>query len=236
MIVLKRTLLVGAVFAAASTVQIASAGAIIEEEEHFDVWLQVDTNTNSLFTGSISEDGVPAESFVRVFGAEIGEPPAPAFGSDEPGFQLIDGTLATGYGLTISIVGDLQLWNGGGFSATSTSMDLSWLGNTVNSGSSPAGLDFEVDALGGFHNHFEMLLLGDGGNPADGVYLLPLQISDQSGVLAATETFYFVMNLNMDETAHDAAIDWVEANIIPAPGALTLLLIGGIASRRRRRN
>jgi hypothetical protein len=38
----------------------------------------------------------------------------------------------------------------------------------------------------------------------------------------------------MSEEEHDAAIEWVELNLVPAPGAIALLGLAGVAGRRRR--
>ena len=69
-------------------------------------------------------------------------------------------------------------------------------------------------------------------NPLAGIYLASFTVS--AAGLSTSETFYVLFNLGSDEAEHDAAIEWVESNLIPAPGALALLGLAGLASRRRR--
>ena len=49
-----------------------------------------------------------------------------------------------------------------------------------------------------------------------------------------SETFYVVFNLGLEEDDYEASVDWVSANLVPAPGVLALLGMGGLAVRRRR--
>ena len=87
-----------------------------------------------------------------------------------------------------------------------------------------AGFDFPADGEGGLHDHFELSIASGDGEPApdDGVYLLPLQIAGKSGSIGGTDVFWFVMNLNMDEEVHDAAIDWVDTHLASTPCAADL--------------
>ena len=99
------------------------------------------------------------------------------------------------------------------------------------------GFNWAADALGGFHDHFEIELNGANGNDPDmGVYIIGLSIGAVDQSLATTDPFYFVLNLGASEDDHEAAIEWVETNLVPAPGAIALFgLIGAASSRRRRR-
>lgn len=220
---------------AAATTALLLALPASADEEHFDVWLQIGDDGN-LTTGSITEDLDPIDESWRVFGAEFGEAGVPFF-ADEPGFQALDGTFDPFYTFRINIDGPVQVWNGAGFADTPERMSLGFGPSNVTSGDGPVeGFTFDAESLGGFHDHFDLTIDGPGVDPGDGVYLLPLSIADESGGFGATETFWFVMNLNMDEAAHDAAIDYVQENFVPAPGALAVLLAGGLVGRRRRRH
>ena len=67
---------------------------------------------------------------------------------------------------------------------------------------------------------------------APGAYLVEL-----SAAMAGYETsqnFYVVFNLGLDEEAYETSVDWVNSNLVPAPGVLALLGMGGLAVRRRR--
>lgn len=205
------------------------------KEEHFDVWLRVGQSGN-LVTGAISEDGDPISGGHRVFGAEFGEEPGEPFFSAEPGFQAFDGAFAGSNTFQLNLTDSLMRWNGVSFEATPETMTVEFGPSSVTTGNGFVdGFTFAADPEGGFHDHFDLFINGDGGDPTDGVYLLPMSIADVDGNLGSTETFWFVMNLNMDEDMHDAAMDWVTDNLAPAPGALALLAMTGVVGTRRRR-
>lgn len=209
-----------------------------EVEEHYDVWLRA--GGSKLFTGAIAEDGSPLSNRHRVFGAEFGEKPTEPFAADEPGFQALDGTFSPFEEFRVNITGAVELWNGAGFSATDETITLEFGPSSVTSGAGfVPGFTFTADSFGGFHDHFEIILNGPAGPGADsdpGVYLLPLNLELTSGALGPTDTFWFVMNLGQDEIDHDAAIDWVQAHLVPAPGALLVFAPALMQRTRRRRN
>jgi len=209
------------------------------EEEHFDVWLQA--GASALITGAIDEDGTPLESVHRVFGAEFGEEPTEPFAADEPGFQAIDGTFGSSEEFRVNITDAVTRWTGSGFGSTGETITLEFGPSDVTSGAGfVSGFTFTADSAGGFHDHFEIILNGDGSglgtDPDPGIYLLPLSLELTSGALAPTDTFWFVMNLGQDEADHDAAIGWVQSNLVPAPGAFALLAGFGLIGSRRRKN
>jgi hypothetical protein len=216
----------------------STAGADImdRDEHHFGVWVQL--VDNAIVTGGISHEGDPIHARHRVFGAEFGEIAGFPFVASEPGFQLMPGSVAPGTPFGINIADSVMVWNGAGFDATSETMTLEYLGLEAESGAGYVdGFEFTADSGGGFHNHFNITLNGPAGlDPADGVYLLPLTLDSAGGAYAESETFWFVMNLNEDEMTHEAALEWVESNLIPAPGAFALLLLSGGAFGRRRRS
>jgi hypothetical protein len=204
------------------------------EEEHMDVWLQNLGSTIGI--GGVSEDGTEFFEGVRVFGAEFGEDPVEPFFADEPGLQAFE-DFDPFQQVQVNFVDAVTRWNGDGYSDTAETVTLSFGPNSLTSGDGfVSGLPFSMDAEGGFHTHFDILLNGDGGNPGDGIYLLPLQAEFLgSGPMSPSETFWFVMNLNGSEADHEAAIEWVEQNLVPAPGAAILLALVGIGRGRRRR-
>jgi hypothetical protein len=210
-------------------------------EEHLDVWIQ--NGGDGIVIGGISEDGTETFPDTLVFGAEFGEDPQEPFFADEPGFQAMDGDFAPFAPFQINIVDSLGAWNGDGFGLTDNTMTVSFGPATVTSGGGfIEGFQWQADTLGGFHDHFDLSINGDGGDPANGIYLLPLAISlgeelgGSPGLPGLSDTFYFVMNLGEDERQHDAAMDWVQANLVPGPGGAALLagllLLG--RSRRQR--
>lgn len=228
------TLLRRAVSSSLVAVPLLAGTAVADDEEHFDVWLQI--VDNAIQTGAISEDGDPLDPTERVFGAEFGEDGAFPFTAFEPGFQLDDGSLSPFATMGFNIEDSVTRWTGDGFGTTAETMTLSFGPASVTSGNGLVnGFDFTADDEGGFHGHFDILLNGDGADPMNGVYLLPLSVNaDLGGVNATSDTFWFVMNLGEDEMVHDAAMDWVQMNLVPAPAGALLFGLMGFAARRRR--
>lgn len=204
-----------------------------DHEEHYDVWVR--TDGSQLTTGGMTHEGETLSS-LRVFGTELGEDIDFPFTAFDPGFEMFDGTMSPGASLALNIAGPVQQWDGGGFGASLNTMTIADGLESVTSGLGyTAGPSFfNADAEGGFHSHLAMTI--DGLTAGDtGIWLLPLTLSDPTAGLAESETFYFVFNLGLEEAVHEAAIEWVEGNLIPAPGALALLVLGVASGRRRRR-
>jgi hypothetical protein len=210
---------------------IASTGAIAladGKEPHADV--EIRTADGRLVTGTLVDGAFVRE---RVFGSDFGEV-VPNI-TDEPGFDAADGTLTPGTLLGFNIMDAVRVWNGSDFSTVSDStMTLSFLTLETTSSTTPGqmvnGFNFLVDANGGMHDHPAFIL----NSPAtDGVYLLELQFT--GGGFADSDSFWIVFNQNLDESIHDAAIDYVREFIVPAPGAAGALALAGVAFARRRR-
>jgi len=216
---------------------VALAGQV--KEPHFDVLIQ--SLGGSLATAAIGEDGDPSSIIpgVRVFGAEMGEAPFAPGEGDEPGFQGFDFTQGTAF--TFDILSALGEWNGAAFSSTATTMTVAasladpGLPNiTTGAGFVPGFVFNTAGADGSIHQHLELgLNAGTLGAPV-GIYLLEIQVSAQG--YGTTLPFWFVLNNGDSEAAHEAAIAYVEDNLVPAPGAVSMLALGGFAAARRRRS
>ena len=156
-----------------------------------------------------------------MFAADFGIDPAFPFSTDEPGFtsDLLGSTV------TINLLQGLGRWNGAGFDAATSSLFASYGGQDATS---TAGGSFGFLVTAGLDLHPEFTLV----DPLDGVYLASFTAS--SAGYATSESFYVLFNLGESEIDHDEAIEWVEANLVPAPGALALLAAGVLAGRRRR--
>lgn len=85
-----------------------------------------------------------------------------------------------------------------------------------------AGLDF----------HFDHTL----SNSAPGIYLLELELWTDAPGVAASLPFWVVLNYDMPEPEHEAAVQWVRDNLVPAPGVAPLALLGVLLAPRRRRH
>lgn len=209
-----------------ATLLLASPAFAGDKEPHTDLWI---TSSNGiLVTGGWDHlTGEVVNPSQRVFEAEFGIDPAFPFSTDEPGI----GSDLVGTTLTMNLLAGLGRWNGAGFDRSTSWLFASYGGQDATTGMG-GSFDFLVSA--GLDLHPEYTLLGAGGaDPANGIYLASFTVS-ASG-LGTSEVFHTVFNLGMAEADHAAAAAWVEANLVPAPGALGLLALAGIAAHRRRR-
>ncbi len=161
--------------------------------------------------------------------------------SEDPGLFTTSGTFTANSSLAFTIHGQLRSWNGSDFGTVSAERLLIEFGPdarlTPTTDSLVSGFAFNVGPTGGFDEHYNFTLQdGVGGNnPSSGVYLLALSLSSSDAAIATSEPFYLVLNFGQDELVHDAAVEYVENVIVPAPGAAVALLgLGLLASRRRR--
>jgi hypothetical protein len=185
-----------------------------------DVWIS--SLNGTLITGGFDHTtGTVINPSQRVFAADFGIDPTFPFSTDEPGFtsDLLGSTV------TINLLQGLGRWNGAGFDAATSSLFASYGGQDATS---TAGGAFGFLVTTGLDLHPEFTLV----DPLDGVYLASFTAS--SAGYATSESFYVLFNLGESEIDHDEAIEWVEANLVPAPGALALLAAGVLAGRRRR--
>lgn len=185
-----------------------------------DVWISSVAGT--LVTGGFDHaTGTVINPSQRIFAAEFGVDPSFPFSTDEPGFT----SDLLGTTLTVNLLQGLGRWNGAGFDAATSSLFASYGGQDA---SSTGGGSFGFLVTAGLDLHPEFTLV----DPLDGIYLASFTAS--SAGYATSDTFFVVFNLGESELDHDEAIEWVEANIIPAPGALALLVLGGLRRSRRR--
>ncbi|MEX0777315.1 MAG: PEP-CTERM sorting domain-containing protein [Phycisphaeraceae bacterium] len=216
-----------------------------------------------IHTGALPEGaGAVLTQDVRVFGYDFDLAPAD-FGTDDPGYLEYGdlGTLAglsylpAGTRLAYVVLDDLLYWDGSddvafGAVPAGTQLAMSLGGNprVVGDGTGvlPPRLFVIAPGDGSMHVHVSSELQAPGtpgfpGTPADGIYLLQLQLAAvdvDNNVLTnplASLPFWVVYNNGLDENVHDAAIDWVQGNLAPEPASLALLALGGAALLRRRR-
>jgi len=204
-----------------------SHAAADEGEVHPDAFVW--QSGGQLRTASWDHDtGEIIDSAARVFSAEFGEDPEFPFSIDEPGF----GSNLVGTTLSINVLSGLSRWTGSEFASFAGAAISGEYGGS--SGSSASGGSFSFLVTEGLDLHPNFTISGDAGNdPIAGIYLLAMQAS-ASG-FNSSDTFWVVFNLGSDEADHDAAIDWVQGNLVPAPGAVALLVLAGATRGRRRR-
>lgn len=213
-----------------------------------------------IVTGSYNHDGDAVEEYVRVFGYDFDTPviEGPGVSKDADITNLFFNafgktpTLPASNSLSYSPVAIggsvLSYWNGSGpISFTPADADVAvgirtltdLQGTFSSTGFTGAAFSFNTGASGSLHQHLSSRLLLDG-SPSllapEGLYLLALQLSLSSSGLTS-DPVYIVYNHGLEEDLHLAGMAWVEANLVPEPGSLTLAAIAGIGvlSRFRRR-
>jgi hypothetical protein len=213
----------------------ATAGFASGSAGHFDVYIAFDGGV--ITTGGIDVDDLTINPGQRVFEADLGEFPAPPGFGDEPG--LFADSLPAGVSVGFDIVDGLRKWNGSDFGDLATeTMILSKGLTTVAAPSTDLGFaaGFAVataDGSGGFDDHPEYELAP---GASAGIYLLSLTLWTDAPGIDDSAPIWFVFNNGLDEEDHEAAAEWVEANLVPGPTGLALLCVSlPIGARRRRR-
>ena len=208
-----------------SSLALASLSFGGTKEPHADVFItftggQLSTAGWNHTSGEILD---PAQ---RVFEGELGLDPAFPFSGDEPGI----GSDLVGSTVTINLLAGLGSWNGAGFDAANAGLLASYAGQDAFS---TTGGSFSFLVSQGLDLHPEFTVFGPGGSdPANGIYLAAFTASS-AGYLTS-ETSWIVFNLGMSEAEHEAAVEWANANLVPAPGVLAALALAGLTSARSR--
>jgi len=217
--------------AASAATVLASIFALQGQALADDVSIQI--SAGKMFTAAIPENG-GASTLDRVFQSEffgVG----PSVFTDEPGFQVPDGTLPSSSFIGVNIRKAVRVWNGADFLTNSVStITLEYGPNTWTSSltdSLVVGPQVQTDLLGGLHEHPSYYL----DTPHDdGIFLLELELTSSAG-LQTTDPFWLVFNWNQPVAQHEAAIQWVRDTLVPAPTSLAVLGAFGVFASRRRR-
>jgi hypothetical protein len=240
-----------AIISASILASIASTSAVAQ---HADLLLIMDLDGN-LLTGQYDfDDGDVLNTNTRVFEGEFDD-----FGvTDEPGinavssgnvpigFAALDGNndvtfSANAFGIGAG-VSNLWYWDGTGavdFGVSSNTLTVSKAPSNIfsatidGSANDVAGFAIDTTSADGFlHKHIDFAL-SDTGASAAGFYLWAMDFTVGN---STSESVYFVHGFGLeDEIAHEAAIDWVSSNLVPAPsGVLALIGLPMLAARRRR--
>ena len=216
-------------FVCIGAVGLVSLGAYADEEgEHYDIGAWNDNGV--LRTGGWDHDEeILAVNNLRVFEAHFGEDPKFPFAIDEPGIGGVAADLGLPVNSTLSLNmnAGLGVWNGNGFDASGSSMRVDY-GPSSMSSITGGQLDFIISDDYDLHPIYSI-------DPASasGSYLLEFTVS-MNGFIAS-DSFWIVFNLGMDDEDYEESVEWVESNLVPAPGGLAMLAVSLIATRRRRR-
>ncbi len=208
---------------------------------HTDVLITRDGDR--IVTGGYDFDASPGEEVVappvREFGYDFGEVPGQPHFAEDPGLVAPAGIFPAGTSFSFSLLDDLKFWDGAGFGPVpggeSLLIEKGSLSVMLGTGESLPKPGFTFGTASGaltglqLHEHLEITLLGSNGDftppAADGIYLLSMLLHGTGG-LEDSEPFWLVYNHGVDEEDHDLAIDWVQQNLVPEPGALMLLGFG----------
>lgn len=226
------------------------------QAQHVDILVARDTTGTKLVSGSADISNGNYVVGARVFGAEFGEDPLLPHLASDPGYNAVTnptgglalpGNTSLNFNFKNITIGSAQsnlfYWDGtgsvnfspvsagqtltasksGGFSATVDGSPLDVTGFTINPTSS----------TGFVHKHLDFELTGNGGNPADGIYLVSQQFQMTS--LQASDPIFLVFNSGMTELIHDDATQWVQTNLTPVPEPSWLLLISALGLTVRRK-
>lgn len=206
--------------------------------QHFDIYLSAENG--KLTIGAADDESGQTVPGVSVFEAFFGESTDGNFPNetDEPGWFADDLPQNTVYGFNFLdglrvFDGDFDQFAAETLTLTADSTDGGApSATTAGAGQFVPGFFFtSPDGSGGFDSHIDFVLNAPA---SDGIYLAQMQATSDS--FASSDPFWIVFSQNVPDEQLEIAVEYVEANIVPAPAGAAALLLAFGAGRRRRRN
>lgn len=223
-------------FRTIASVLVVVAGVCPSALADGDIGLRVENG--AITTWEAEHSPLHFEHRERVFTGELGSQGGVITG-EEPGFLVEAGSVLAGHQLGFNIRAAARVWDllnqdFHTISPASITIERSLLGSVTTPGSHPSlpvpGLAFTLPS-GGADFHYDFILNGS----AAGLYLLELEKWSSAPGIAASEPFWIILNYDMTIQHEEAAFEWVQHHLVPAPGALAILGLGSLAAQRRRR-
>ena len=213
---------------------LGSATAVLAQAEaHSDVEVAI-------------EDGF-LEVHERVTEGEFGSELNPANTTDDPGFapEGAEDTPATTTFAGMQQVSfqtvdlgssgmNLWYWDGAGspaFGASPHDLTIEREGaGSINLSDGNGGFTmFAADANGFFDEHIDYTLVAEPDAVQTGVYVFGMTLGSPNAdpaVMESDPVFFVMASQGLDEEIHEAAVGYVEANLVPEPGSQITMLIG----------
>jgi hypothetical protein len=178
---------------------------------------------------------------LRVFGYDFQEDPADPYFAADPGFNAIAGSGLPGgsqllfnilSGADFDLPANLSFWDGTDTNAAAPGIQVEFglvpSGETLRLGFASSSVVVgtglgemsgfaiqTVNANGSVHRHLSSFLdAGSAAIPAEGVYLLPMELTSSDAAVRDSDPLFVVYNNGRSEEQHDQAIEWVTANLL----------------------
>jgi len=221
---------------------------VVATAQHADI--RPDVENGRIVTSGFVDATSETLPDLRVFGYDFQEDPLDPYFAADPGINASSSALPVGSQLSFNILdgmafglpGNLSYWNGAGSvnfgtvpSGESLRLNFGAQSRTAGSAGGEIG-GFAISAIGlsgSIHRHLNSFLEGADGNStpgdgvvaANGIYLLPIELSSSETSIADSLPLFLVYNNGLTEAVHDQTIDWVEQNLVPEPPANALAFV-----------
>ena len=184
--------------------------------QHFDIGMVI--TDGAIQTEALGAKGATAS---RVFPATFGDTGVARFTSN-PGFDAAIGTFAAGTRVGFNALSGLRRFAGTSVEpVTAERLEVKFLTLITLIGTDAAtGFNLAVQSNGGYHRHLNFTLKPEGGDlPASGIYVAEFELYATDDVTLPSAPFFIVFNDGRSVSEHDAAIAWVESNLVETPSS-----------------